>query len=180
MSRRPRGPRPGIVVATLLTAILALAGCSAGSVTQTDTIVSQAAGATGQVGPILLRDVALDPGLLETVPSGSQVALRGTIVNQGPTADRLVSVTSPYAVTVRIEGTGVIPGNDAARMVGADPAPLAPPNLDARQAGSMRVTLTGVTQQLGPGPTYAVTFTFERAGTVTVPVIVVSTPQRAG
>ena len=37
MSRRPRGTRPAIVVATLLTAGLALGGCSAGTVTQTNT-----------------------------------------------------------------------------------------------------------------------------------------------
>ena len=47
MSRRPRGTRPAIVVATLLTAGLALGGCSAGTVTNTDTVVSQAAGARG-------------------------------------------------------------------------------------------------------------------------------------
>jgi copper(I)-binding protein len=173
MSRRPRGPRPGIVVATLLTAALALAGCSAGTVTQTDTIVSQAAGAFGQVGAISLRDVSLDPGPVETVPSGAEIALRGTIVNEGGTPDRLVSVTSPYATGVRQEGTPVIPNNNAIRVVGANPAPVGPANLDTRQSGSVRVVLTGVTQQLRPGPTYAVTFTFERAGTVTLPVIVV-------
>jgi copper(I)-binding protein len=180
MSRRPRGPRPGIVVATLLTAGLALAGCSAGTVTQTDTIVSQAAGATGQVGAIVLRDVSLDAGPTETVPAGGEVALRGTIVNQSPVPDRLVSVTSPYAVQVRQEGVGVIPGNNRLRIVGAPPAPLEPPNLDTRQAGSIRLTLIGVTQQLRPGPTYPVTFTFERAGTATVPVIVVGSGPAEG
>jgi copper(I)-binding protein len=177
MSRRPRGPRPGIVVAILLTAALALAGCSAGTVTQTGTVVSQAAGARGQVGPMALRDIALESGPTGAVPAGAEVPLRGTIVNESPTPDRLVSVTTPYAIGVRQEGAAVIPGNTAVRIVGAAVGPAAP---DSGQGPTMRLTLTGVTQQLGAGPTYAVTFTFERAGTVTVPVIVVPPGATAG
>lgn len=173
MSRRPCGTRPTIVVATLLTAGLALGGCSAGSVTQTDTIVSQADGANGQVGGILLRDVSLDAGPTNTVPSGGEIPLRLTIINQTPTEDRLVSVTSPYAVSARTEGPTTIPGNTSLRIIGNDPGPLGPPDPFVRTGGSARIVLTGVTQQLRPGPTYQVTFTFEKAGTVTVPVIVV-------
>lgn len=172
MSRRPRGTRPAIVVATLLTAGLALGGCSAGTVTATDTIVSQADGASGQVGAIALRDVSLDPGPTATVPSGGEVPLRLTIVNESPVPDRLVSVTTPYAVGVRPEGATEIPGSNAIRVVGLDPGPVGPAEPDSRVAGSARILLTGVTQQLRPGPTYEVTFTFERAGTVTVPVLV--------
>jgi periplasmic copper chaperone A len=173
MSRRPRGTRPAIVVATLLTAGLALGGCSAGTVTQTDTIVSQADGATGQVGGILLRDVSLDAGPTNTVPSGAEIPLRLTIVNQTPAADRLVSVSSPYAVSVRPEGETTIPGNGSLRIIGNDPGPVGPPDPAVRVGGSARITLTGVTQQLRPGPTYEVTFAFEKAGVVTVPVILV-------
>lgn len=180
MSRRPRGPRPGIVVATLLTAALALAGCSAGAVTQTDTIVSQAAGARGQVGDIVLQDVSLDTGPAESVPAGGEIFVRGTIVNQGSTADRLVSVSTPYAVGARPEGQLAIPAENAVRMVGAEPAPIGPGSLDTRLAGAMRIALTGVTQQLRPGPTYAVTFTFERAGAVTIPTIVVGAGPSVG
>ncbi|PVZ13034.1 copper chaperone PCu(A)C [Actinomycetospora cinnamomea] len=180
MSRRPHGPRPALVVATLLTAALALAGCSAGTVTQTDTIVSQAAGTQGSVGPMVLQDVSIDSGPAETVPSGVEVPLRGTIINEGAEPDRLVAVSSPYAVGSRIEGGTVVPGENALRIVGADPAPLSPPNIDLRLPGSARVVLTGVTQQLRAGPTYAVTFTFERAGSVTLPVIVVGSGPSEG
>lgn len=173
MTRRPHGPRPALVVATLLTAALALAGCSAGTVTQTDTIVSQAAGARGNAGPVVLQDVSIDPGPTETVPSGVEVPLRGTIINEGSTPDRLVAVSSPYAVGFRVEGGAAIPSENALRMVGGDPVPIAPPVVQTRTPGSVRVLLTGVTQQLRAGPTYAVTFTFERAGSVTLPVIVV-------
>ena len=136
MSRRPRGTRPAIVVATLLTAGLALGGCSAGSVTQTDTIVSQADGATGQVGGILLRDVSLDAGPTNTVPSGAEVPLRLTIINQTPTEDRLVSVTSPYAVSARPEGPTTIPANNSLRIIGNDPGTLGPADPFVRVGGS--------------------------------------------
>jgi len=181
MSRRPHGPRPALVVATLLTAALALAGCSAGTVTQTDTVVSQAAGSRGQVGPMILLDMSIDSGPTETVPSGVEVPLRGTIVNEGATADRLVSVSTPYAVGVRQEGVTTIPAENAVRIVGAEPLPAGPVDPANRGlAASMRLVLTGVTQQLRAGPTYAVTFTFERAGSVTIPMIVVGSGPSEG
>ncbi|MDD7938707.1 hypothetical protein PHK61_09795 [Actinomycetospora lutea] len=172
MSRRPRGPRPGIVAATLLTAALALAGCSAGAVTQTDTIVSQADGARGQAGPLLLEDVAIEPGPAGAVPSGAEATIRGTIINDGPTTDRLVSVTTPYALNARPEGVTTIPANNAVRLVGDDAGPVGPADAAQGTGATARLTLTGVTQELRQGPTYAVTFTFERAGSVTIPVIV--------
>jgi periplasmic copper chaperone A len=180
MSRRPRGTRPAIVVATLLTAGLALAGCSAGSVTQTDTIVSQAAGARGVTGAVALEDISMDSGPAETVPSGAEVPLRGTIVNGGAEPDRLVAISSPYAVGFRVEGDTAIPGENALRLVGAEAVPVGPPNIQTRQPASARLVLTGVTQQLRAGPTYDVTFTFERAGTVTLPVIVVGSGPSEG
>ncbi|MFC5137647.1 copper chaperone PCu(A)C [Actinomycetospora rhizophila] len=172
MSRRPRGPRPGIVAATLLTAALALAGCSAGAVTQTDTIVSQADGARGQVGPVSMEDVSIEPGPAGAVPPGAEATIRGSIINDGPTTDRLVAVSTPYAQNVRPEGALVIPANNAVRLVGDEPGPVGPADAALGLGATARLTLTGVTQQLRQGPTYPVTFTFERAGTVTVPVIV--------
>lgn len=172
MSRRPRGFRQAFVVATMLTAALALAGCGAGTVTQTDTIVSGAAGATGQTGDVLIRDMSIDGGPNEVVPAGTPAFLKGTIVNQGAATDRLVAVSSPYSVSATQEGDAVIPGSNAVRIVGTEPGPVGPPNLEDRLSGTMRLALQGATQTLRPGPTYAVTFTFERAGTITVPVIV--------
>ncbi len=180
MSRRPRGHRQAFVVATMLTAALALAGCSAGTVTQTDTTVSGAAGANGQAGEMLIRDLSIDGGANEIVPAGAPAQLKGSLVNQGAVADRLVAVSSPYAVGATPEGATTIPDHNAVRIVGAEPGPVGPPNLEERVSGTMRLTLQGSTQVLRPGPTYAVTFTFERAGTITVPVIVVGPGPSAG
>jgi len=76
-------------------------------------------------------------------------------------------------VSARPEGPTTIPANNSLRIIGNEPGPLGPPDPFVRVGGSARITLTGVTQQLRPGPTYEVTFTFEKAGTVVVPVIVV-------
>ena len=180
MSRRPSGRRPALAVALLLTAGMALAGCSAGTVTQTDTSVSGAPGGIGHVGSIDIQPLTFDAGSTEVVAAGGSVPLRGTIVNQGGTADRLVAVSSPYAATIQAEGQTVIAGAQAVRMVGAEPGAIGPADPNARLAGTLRLTLRGVAQEMRPGPTYPVTFTFERSGTVTVPVIVVGTGPAAG
>ena len=84
----------------MLTVALVLGGCSAGTVTQTDTTVSQASGAQGQIGRMLMRDLALevDPtpdGRTPTVPAGGQVGVRGTLVNEARGRDQLLSVSGP-------------------------------------------------------------------------------------
>lgn len=173
MSRRESRLRPASAVATLaavLTAVLALAGCSAGTVTQTDTTVSGAPGGTGQTGQMLARAVTLDPGPAAVVVPGGQLALHGTLVNESGTADRLVSVTTPFAQQVSLEGSPVIPGANAVRMIGLEEGPVGPVRPDIRETATLRLTLRGVTQVMRPGPTYPVTFTFQNAGATTVPV----------
>ncbi len=172
MTRRPTGRprRTALLAATLLgAAALVLSGCSAGAVTQTDTTVSSVSGSEGQTGQILLRDITLDPGQQVVVPAGATITLAGTLVNQGLGDDQLVSVTSPYFGAARPEGTTTIPGNDATRIVGSQPGPVGPPS-PTQPTGTMRITLPGVTQVLHAGPTYPVTFTFARSGSVTLPV----------
>lgn len=175
--------RPAFALATLaavLTTALALAGCSAGTVTQTDTVVSQAPGGTGQTGQLLARNVTLDAGPAQVVTPGGQIALRGTLVNEGTATDRLISVTTPYAQQVSVEGQTIIPGANAVRLAGLDEGAVGPVRPDIRQAASMRLVLRGVTQVMRPGPTYTVTFTFQNAGTMTVPVTMVEPISSSG
>ncbi|WP_018333218.1 copper chaperone PCu(A)C [Actinomycetospora chiangmaiensis] len=176
MTRRSTGrPRTALLAATLLgAAALVLSGCSAGAVTQTDTTVSSVVGTEGQVGQVLLRNVTLDPGASPVVQAGSTVALRGTIINQALQDDQLVSVSTPYAGPARAEGFTTIVGNSSTAMVGADPVPVGPPS-PTNPTASMRITLPQVSQVLHEGPTYPVTFTFARAGSVTLPVFLNTT-----
>ncbi|MDL5157627.1 hypothetical protein [Actinomycetospora termitidis] len=176
MTRRPTGrSRTALLAATLLgTAALVLSGCSAGAVTQTDTTISSVSGTEAHVGEMLLRDVTLDPGAEVVVPAGSSVTLRGTFVNQALTDDQLVSVSTPYAGPARAEGFTTIPGNAATYVVGAQPGPVGPPS-PTQVNGTMRITLPGVAQVLHEGPTYPVTFTFARAGSITMPLYLSAT-----
>lgn len=177
MTRRPTGRprRTALIVATLLgAAALVLSGCSAGAVTQTDTTVSSVGGSEGQVGQIALRNITMDPGSAVTVPTGATITLAGTFVNQGLADDQLLSVSTPYASQVRSEGTTTIPGDAATQMVGSQPGPVGKPS-PTQPNGTMRITLAGVTQVLHAGPTYPVTFTFAKAGSITLPVSVQTT-----
>ncbi|MEJ2867263.1 hypothetical protein WCD74_05760 [Actinomycetospora sp. OC33-EN08] len=176
MTRRPTGrPRTALLAATLLgAAALVLSGCSAGAVTQTDTTISSVSGTEGAVGQVLLRDVTIDPGATPVVPAGSAVTLRGSIVNQDLADDQLVSVSTPYAGPPRAEGFTTIPGNSSTFIIGAQPGPVGPPS-PTQPTGTMRITLPAVAQVLHEGPTYPVTFTFARAGSITLPVYMSST-----
>ena len=143
--------------------------------TQTDTTVSTVTGAMGQTGEMLVRDLSLDPGPVEVVPAGSTVTLRGTLVNEAPGEDRLISVSTPYATAVMAQGQTAVPGDNATMLVGSAAVPIGPPTPDTRVTGTGRITLNGVTQVLHSGPTYPVTLTFEHAGTITIPTPLVST-----
>jgi hypothetical protein len=174
MSRPRRRAAHVVASATALLAALALSGCSAGAVTQTDTTLTTVTGSSGQVGEMLVRDLSIDAGPTAVVPAGAAVTLRGTLVNEAALGDRLVSVSTPYAQSVTAEGVTQIPGDNAIMIVGSDPVPVGPPPLDTRVTGTARIVLSGATQVLHGGPTYPLTLTFERAGSVTLPVPVLS------
>lgn len=103
-----KSARLGLVPAALgVGAALVLAGCGAGQITQTDTQVAAVNGAEGRVGSIAVRGVEfVYPASGENhYPVGSDAPLLLTIANEGTAGDELVSVTSPVAGNVRIEGS---------------------------------------------------------------------------
>lgn len=179
MSRHPRGHRSAFTVAavaSLLTAGLALSGCSAGTVTQTDTQVSGAPGGTGQTGDMIARAMTLEAPPSGAVARGDQVALEGTLINQSPQDDQLVGVTTPYAATVGFEGQPQIPAGNAVRLAGQNDGPVGPPVPGVRPTATVRLVLRNVTQTMRPGPTYSVTLTFKNQGSMTVPVTMLQNP----
>jgi copper(I)-binding protein len=94
-----------------------LVGCGAGQITQTDTQRSAVNGASGQVGMIAIRGAELQyPDNPQGVYApGSNVTLVVTIANTGIDNDELLSVSSPIATSVTIDGsptgTKPLPGN---------------------------------------------------------------------
>jgi hypothetical protein len=93
-------------------AALALVGCGAGQITQTDSQVAAVDGTYGNVGnSIALRNVLIPypPNQTGTYPIGAAVPVLFTIINQGDSADELVGVDSPAANQVVVEGTTQVP-----------------------------------------------------------------------
>jgi periplasmic copper chaperone A len=179
VSRRHRLMRRPLAVTALIAVCCAtataLAGCSAGQITQTDSQVAAVDGANGDVGNnIALRDVLIPfpAGHDGTYPAGSNVPVLLTIINQGTSADELIAVTSPAASQVLVVGTRTIPpGTNVTSTDGSTPASVKSPLV----VGELRIVLI-TNRPLRAGLSTPVTFVFRGAGTVTVPVPMAALP----
>ncbi|MCP2247990.1 hypothetical protein [Lentzea aerocolonigenes] len=88
-----------IVTAALAAGLgLVAVGCSAGQVTQTDTQVAAVDGASGNAGPIAVRNVMLAfPPDGNRYHEGDDVPMTFVIANGGETPDKLLSIKSDAA-----------------------------------------------------------------------------------
>lgn len=88
-----------IVTAALAAGLgLVAVGCSAGQVTQTDTQVAAVDGASGNAGPIAVRNVMLAfPPDGNRYHDGEDVPLTFVIANTGSSPDKLLSIKSDAA-----------------------------------------------------------------------------------
>lgn len=182
-----------------LGAALAIAGCGAGQITQTDSQESGANGAFGQAGAILVRDAALNfpdgPG--KAYPVGADAKLTLRLVNSGPANDELVEVGSEGAASATIEGDRqIIAGSvlvigspeehevpGAAESATSEPSSSAttePPAGDDPRVGEAEVTLKALDRELRPGQTVKVTFTFRNAGPITLDMPIAAPGQPRG
>jgi copper(I)-binding protein len=157
--------RVGLAVGGLLVAS-ALAGCSAGQVSQVATQEPAVNGTVGKVGPILLRNVhiqAVDTG--EALEPGSAVALIFTAINNSTDVnDRLVGITSDVG-TVTLTGNTALPA-------GTGLAVGSPDGVDAFSAAEAAGPAASVAlaKPIRNGLTYDFTFTFQKAGAAKVAV----------
>lgn len=169
MSRTRRSARTlaGVAGAVALTGLL-ISGCGAGQIAQTAEQVAAVNGANATVGSVDLRDVQV---AYPTTPAGPDALYRqggaaplvATLVNTGSVADRLVSVTSPAAASVQIQGDATMP---------QDVALVSPGNLQLAPTNAKRVQLVaeGLTRPVPSGAQLPMTFVFEKAGSVTLTV----------
>lgn len=169
MSRTRRSARTlaGVAGAAALTGLL-LSGCGTGQISQTSRQVAAVNGANATVGSVDLRDVQI---AYPTAPAGPDALYRqggaaplvATLVNTAPVADRLLSVTSPAAASVQIQGDPSMP---------QDIALVSPGNLQLSPTNAKRVQLVaeGLTRPVPAGAQIPMTFVFEKAGSVTVTV----------
>src|SRR4051812_7507104 len=177
----------------LLCSTVALSACSAGQVNQTSTQLRDKTGPEGAVGDLLLREVQLAYPQSGAYAAGDDAELQAAIVNTGDQPDTLVNVTGPDFASVRVTGspTGSAAVASSTPAAGAtSAAPTTPATGGARQiavpAGetvflgenTSTVTLVDLTRPLTSASAVPVTFTFQRAGQVTVDALV-ATPSRA-
>lgn len=203
--RRPSRVLLGAVAVGAATVLLT--ACGSGKIGTIGSQVAAVNGAQGSAGQLAVRDVSLryPTGDQSYYPAGQDAPLLFTIANSGVGADTLVSITTPAAGDVTLDGTTAIPGGTAlvSSAVGAAtstsstvvpttsgsstdtpstsagnpsatrtsvPNPSGGAAEPGHTVGVVAATLTGLTQDVRPGLTVQVTFTFAKAGPVTLPV----------
>ena len=177
-------------------AALVLSGCGAGQMAATRQQGAQAIdGSNGGVGPMLVRNVVLSypENATSLYPEGADAPMELVIVNEGNQPDTLVSVSTPAARKVLIQGNTQIPGGTAFTVITVDephtspilpgpPLPLPRPQQPSAPAapeadspvrlgfGELRIVLVDLIRPIRAGESVPVTFLFRNAGDVTVPV----------
>ncbi|WP_153028845.1 hypothetical protein [Amycolatopsis sp. YIM 10] len=93
------------VAALGLGAVLALAGCGAGQITQTDTQLPAVTGGFADLGKLAVRDAKLTfPGDAAYYPAGADAPVELVVANNGPADDELVDVSTESATDAEIQG----------------------------------------------------------------------------
>jgi copper(I)-binding protein len=152
----------------LLLSPVALSACSAGQVAQTAT-QEQNLGNQADVGALHLRALELPYPTGGVYPSGGDARLLGAVASSADADDTLMSIEGDAFDSVEV----VDPNATAAAPAGTGSLDLTIPaggTLFIGNGTGPSVTLVGLSRDLGVGQYVEVTFTFEQAGTVTVPV----------
>jgi copper(I)-binding protein len=116
---------------------LGLAGCGSGQVAQTALQQPTVDGQQAQLGPIAIRNAALEYPVGGVYERGSEARLRMVVVNGGIAPDTLTSVSSPVATDVTISQ-----GASAGATGSATPEPSATSSAPATSSPSATPTDT--------------------------------------
>lgn len=132
---------------------------------------SGAMGTNGEVGDMLLRSVHVEAPPDPNYEPGANARLWVTFVNESREQDTLTSVTTPVATRTEIRWDADCDGEMQA--VPALPLRPAGPAVVQSPAGippfdAYHVRLVDLTRQVIAGTSIPVTFTFERAGQITM------------
>lgn len=147
VSREPTGALRTILPAAALglAGVLGITGCSAGQVTQTDSIQPAVNGNQGQVGDLYLRDVRLAYPEDGSYDKGDEVVLLLSIVNDGDTATALESVTSDISESqAELLGNTSLPGRYGLHVVAPEePAGEEAPETTGASETATETSVTG-------------------------------------
>jgi copper(I)-binding protein len=150
VSRR-LGARPAATLSLLagpLAVAMALSGCAAGTDAVTTNARTSTNAVSGAIGTISIRNVYV----VGPATSGGSAQVISAFFNGGVENDTLTGVSSPVA------GSGQPPTNDVLTAGGGN----------IYLAGGGAPTLAGLKQNLLIGQAVPVTFTFAKAGSVTL------------
>jgi copper(I)-binding protein len=150
---------------------LALTACSAGQVTQTATQERDKVGAMAQAGDLTVRAVQFASPGENGYEGGDDAELQMAVVNGGTEDDTLTDVSGEGFGDVEFDdgstgsrsADGIEIPADSAVFIGED---------------ELGITLTDLDDGLTTGQYLELTFTFEKAGEITLPVTV-STPDES-
>jgi copper(I)-binding protein len=171
---------------------LLTSACAAGQRAHTAEELPTIPGANADLGPIHLRSALIDAptGTTPFFRKGSDLTVKLVIVNSGSTPDKLVSITSPavtswgsYATTSDAESVvsaaSASPQPSGSATASALPLPTPTTKITIGPGQRVRwgtpestgaLLFSGTKQELHPGMTIPVTFTFQNAGMITVSV----------
>jgi copper(I)-binding protein len=138
-----RARQTAIALGLGVAALLGVAACSSGQVTQTDTMLPAVNGNMGQIGPIAIRDAMLAYPQGGGYQAGDDAPLILAIVNTGASADELVGVRSPVAGDAELIGDRDLPGGTSLAV--GEPGEAA-----EEQAPPSSPTTTGTTPPSSP------------------------------
>ena len=166
-SRRPA--KLASLAAAALVGAGAIAGCSAGQVSQTAMQQSAVDGNQAVINNVALRNVriqALQNG--DFLRPGATVDLVLVAVNQSPDiTDKLVGITTDIG-KVTVTGDPTLPASGVL-FVGGQNGQTKKADDAVENAEAVKATIA-LSKPITNGPNYDVTFNFEKAGTVSVPV----------
>jgi copper(I)-binding protein len=148
---------------------LALSGCSAGQVTQTASQDRDKVGANASVGEINVRAVRFEYPRGGIYEEGDDADLTMAIVNESEEDDTLTDISG--------EGFGEVEIDDDSAASSGGSGSSSEIELPAGQTvyvdgEDLSISLTDLDESLTSGQMLELTFTFENAGELTLPVVV--------
>lgn len=184
-SQHSKAVRPRLVPAVVgFGAVVALSGCATGPQAETSQQVATVAGASANAKTMAVRNATLGfPDGADgaaVYEKGSSAPIDAVLINESEQSDQLARVSSSYAQSAEITGTKTIPGNQ--RLYAVEEQGGSTEELTAAEAANderetVRISLNGLSQDIYPGTTIPVRFTFAEAGSVTLHVPIGGSPE---
>lgn len=169
MTAEPVSARRRVIagVGAAVAAVLLTSACAAGQQAQTANQKPTLDGTNATIGSIGLRGLAIEAPSGPSYAVGSNPAIKVVLVNSGLKADALTSISSSEAT-----GWGTAPGTSGTGASSTSPVSIAAG--DRVSYGVPEATdsllLLGTKAALYPGTSITLTFTFAKAGSVSVQV----------